>query len=243
MALRIDKYLVDLRSQANRWRRIDINGKEDSSFASKYLRRIILSLTSILLVWILKEGFSPSFVSYSSGVLSILVGLFITALIFSFDKFYPRESDKTKSFEIGIKRKENTQNEKLYHISFENITENNSQEKLSDTQAFNYSKQFAFVTGYNIVLCVFAIIALSLTTLFENPPEANPFAENLHKYTFTFQKLNWDSILLLFKLSIVAIQRFFILYWLFSIMYNTLFIVSSMVKFMTVKIDRSNDSN
>jgi len=236
MALRINKYLFDLRSNANRWERIDINGVEDDSFVSKYFKKVVLISISIFFVFILKSGFNSNFVAYSSTVLSILIGLFITAIIFSFDKFYPTDKNENKFYEVGIKRKDTEQPERIFQVSLENISVQNSKEKLSDTQAFNYSKQFAYITGYNIVLCVFAVVALSFSALFEKQ-----MIVNLREYEFNFHQINYSSVLLFLKLSFVALQRYFVVYWMLSVMYNTLFIVSSIVKFMTVKIDRNND--
>jgi len=210
MSLKLNKYLTDLRNNANRLERIDINGNETKSFFGKYSLRAFFSLISASFVYILNGGFSDMFISYASTVLSILIGLFITAIIFSFDKFYK-------------------------HIDPEVA---NSKEKLWDTQAYNYSKQFAFIIGYNIVLCIFAIVILSFSALFKDF-----FGIELHRYTLCINKINLVTFTRFCKLALVAMQRFFIFYWMLRIMYNTLFVVSSMVKFMTVKIDRENDSN
>ncbi len=138
MSLRLSKYLIDLRKNANRMSRTNINGITDNSFWGKNKQRIACALISAFFVWKLRNGFSQNFVSYSSTVLSILTGLFITAIIFSFDKFYQKPDNPNL----------------------------NSRQHLWDVQAYNYSKQFAYITGYNIVLCVFALIALSFTAFF-----------------------------------------------------------------------------
>lgn len=205
MPLKLNRYLIDLRNKAHRFERIDINGKEDTSFVGKYLLKIIFSLISIAFVYLLEDGFSENFVSFASKTLAILIGLFMTAIIFSFNKFY-----------------ENSVSE-----------EANSSEKLWDTQAYNYTKKFAYLTSYNIVLSIFVIVALSLNTLFQIP-----MSVNIHLFVFDYHQINRSSIWIFLKLSFIALQRFFILYWMLRVMYNTLFIVSSMVNYMTVKIDR-----
>jgi hypothetical protein len=211
MQRKLSKYLIELRQNANRWERIDINGDEDASFGAKYLKKFIFFLISIVFTYKLNEGFPHFFVDFSSKTLAIIVGLFMTAIIFSFNKFYE-----------PIKKEEQEKAD--------------ATEKLNDTQDFNYAKQFAYITSYNVVLCLFVLAALSLNTLFENS-----MSINLHQYDFNFKNIDINSVLLFFKLSFIALQRFFILYWMLRILFSTLFSVSSMVKFMTTKLNRNND--
>jgi len=207
MSLRLNKYLRILRKEASRFERTDINNKVDETFRAKYFVKISFSIVAIILVFLLKNGFGESFVSYVSSVLSILVGLFITALIFSFDKFYEPNNEENP----------------------------NSRIKLWETQAHNYAKKFAYITSYTIVLSIFTLVLLAVSALFEEETQLNVF--NL---SFCFECLNKDfNALKLFGIAFfVIVQRFLVLYWLLKIMYNTLFIVSSMVQYMTTKIDR-----
>jgi hypothetical protein len=208
MPLNLIKYLLQLRADAIKFERTDLNGKVATSFWLKNTRRIVCMSLSIGLVIFIEDGFSSNFISYASTVLSVLIGLFISAMIFSFDKFYKRIDLSTA----------------------------NATEKLWDTQSYNYSKQFAYITGYNIVMSIFAIALLTISALFEKP-----MSINLHNYVFTFDEFSKESILTFVFLSLITIQRVLILYWTACVMYNTLFLVSSMVKFMTLKLDRNND--
>lgn len=208
MSLKLSRYLKILRREASRFERTDINNKVDESFSAKYLVKIIFSVISVVLIWLLKDGFSDSFVSYVSSVLSILVGLFITALIFSFDKFYEPNNEEHPDSRI----------------------------KLWDTQAYNYAKKFAYITSYTIVLSIFTLVLLVVSTLFQAETKLNIF-----EYSFCLECLRAKDVnsLQVFVIALFVIaQRFFVLYWLLKIMYNTLFIVSSMVQYMTTKIDR-----
>lgn len=208
MSLRLNKYLKLLRKEANRFERTDINNKVDESFRAKYLVKIVFSVISIVLVLFLKDGLSESFVSYVSSALSILVGLFITALIFSFDKFYEPSS----------------------------VENPNSKIKLWNTQAYNYSKKFAYITSYTIVLSIFTLVLLAVSALFEKETQLNVFKLSFCSECISIKDLNPLKIFAI--AAFVIAQRFFVLYWLLKIMYNTLFIVSSMVQYMTTKIDR-----
>lgn len=206
MSLRLSKYLNDLQNGAHQFERININGKKSTTFWERNQRRIICFIPSILMIFFLKKGFSTDFVAYASTALSILIGLFTTSIIFIFDRYKPIKTDTA-----------------------------NSQEKLWDTQAFNYTKQFAYITGYCIVLCVYALILLSFSALFKEL-----FHTNIYNYHLNLQHVNLESICNLLIVGCVIIQRFFVTYWLVGIVYNTLFAISSMVKFMVVNIERND---
>ena len=206
MSLGLSKYLKDLRNEAHRFERTDINNKVSTSFWSRNQRRILCLIPTIAMLFFLKEGFSTDFVMYASTALSILIGLFTTAIIFIVDKYRPIENENP-----------------------------NSREKLHNNQAYNYTKQFANITGYNIVLCVFALVALAFSALFEKL-----FSMNICQYYFYWHDINFvDSAVNVAVVSAVITQRFLVLYWLASIVYNTLYAISSMVKYITVKIDRT----
>lgn len=205
MSLKLNEFLLELRNKAAYFEQIDINGIEEKSFIKRNIKTIICSVISTVIVYNLDNGFSSNFITYSSTVLSILVGLFITALIFSFDKFYATKAKKETS-----------------------------KDKLWDTQAYNYSKQFAYITGYNIVLCIYVLLLVAISSLFEDFMSLNIF-----DYYLDLQNITFSSLLTLGILLVVLFQRFFVIYWILSIMYNTLFIVSSMVNFMIARIDRN----
>lgn len=204
MSLKLRTYLKELRQEAHRLERTDINNRVDDSFLGRNRRRIICMLPSLLLVICLKTGFNDLFVNYASTALSILIGLFTTAIIFILDKYRPAD----------------TQNQ-------------NSRQKLQDTQAFNYTKQFSYITGYNIVLCVFTLVLLSLSALFPNI-----FGINIFEYEFIFKEISCIHIYNLIIALLIVIQRLMILYWLSNIIYNTLYAISSLVKYAVVNIER-----
>lgn len=190
--------------EAHRFERTDINNNVSISFWGRNQRRIICLVPSLILLFLLDEGFNSDFVAYASTALSILIGLFTTAIIFILDKYQPL-----------------------------NIQNPNSKEKLWDTQAYNYTKQFAYITGYNIVLCVFALVLLSFSALFKDF-----FNINIFQYSLNLKEIGVDAICNFLIVTLVVVQRLFVLYWLANIVYNTLYAISSMVKYMVVKIER-----
>jgi len=205
MSIRIFNYINQLRNKALELERRDINNKEATSFFGKHQRRIFCIIPSVLLVSFLKAGFPDGFIEYVSSVLAILIGLFSTAIIFSFDKFYEKKDLTTAS----------------------------SIEKLIDTQSYNYTKQFTYITGYSIILCLFSLVLLSFSFLFSD------FASvDLRNYKFDIKNVSIDKVRCFFLVFAVVLQRFLIFYWLSSIIYNTLFAIGSLVKYMTLKMDR-----
>ena len=137
MLLELNKYLIKLYKKTCKYRRTKIEGNVDKTFWGKYLIRFISLTLSLLILFYLPKGFPDSFIEHISGILSILVGLFITALIFSFDKFYSKKKDLQQ-----------------YN------------DKLNDTLDFNFTKIFTNITSYTIVLSIFCIVIVSLYILF-----------------------------------------------------------------------------
>lgn len=156
------------------------------------------------LILVWLKGFTSDFVAYASSALSILIGLFTTSIIFILDKYQSIDLEQA-----------------------------NSREKLWDTQAYNYTKQFAYITGYSIVLCLFTLVFLSFSALFEDF-----FSIDISLYYLDLKKLDIISLSNFLCIIVVIFQRLMIFYWLASIVYNTLYVISSMVKYMIVKIER-----
>ncbi|MEN9917785.1 MAG: hypothetical protein RL662_221 [Bacteroidota bacterium] len=233
MPKKLNNYLSDLRTNAKKYGSIDINGEIDNRFLYRHGKTIICAIISIIVIIFLKNGFSTTFIAYAGTILSILIGLFITALIFSFDKFY--SSEKKNKYNVYPIKKDAS---KQYIIEEEEKDNISSTEKLLDIQAYNYTKQFSYITGYNIILCIYVLLLLAISSLFEGSMNINVFKSTL---ILDYKQIELENILLLLLSLFVIIQRFFVLYWILNVMYNTMFVVSSMVNFMTIKIDRKND--
>jgi hypothetical protein len=213
MSLKLSKYIPELRNNANKMEQYDLTGHNtEESKNYTFSKRRIASLTiGIIVALLMGKGFSSSFISYVSAVLSILVGLFINSLIFGMDKFYKKPVKKNL----------------------------NSQEKLWDKKSYNYNRQFLYITGYNIVRCIFTLVILSLSAIF---PLFNDCTD-LRNYTIAFEKLSMQHFYNGFIYIIVFLQKFLVIYWIGCIVHNTLFIVSSMVTFMVLKSKTAEINN
>lgn len=205
MSLRLCKYIQELSKQASIWEQKDINNNVEKSFWGRHQGRIICATPAIIIFYLLKNGFPQDFVAYASSVLSIIIGLFSTAIIFSFDKFWAKK----------------------------NLDNASSTEKTIDTQSYNYTKQFIFITGYSIILCIIVLGLLSFSSLFSSPMDIV-----IWDYYFDMSNLNMEKVKNFFLVLFVVSQRIIVLYLILRIMYNILFVISSLVKFMSLRMNR-----
>lgn len=208
MSLKLKSNLIELRDKANYFERTSINNVVDNSFKAKYFKKALFAGISIILFLLLENGFPKEFIAFISSTLAIIIGLFITSLIFSFDKFYEK-----------------------------NLSENpNSREKLWEIQSFNFAKKFAFITGYTIILCIFSLLLLSLSALF-----FERISLNLFEYNFCLECLfsnTKHSLGLFFINTLILFQRVLVFYLLLRIMFNTVFVVTSMTEYMLIKLEK-----
>lgn len=215
MSIALFRYLKKLKQKAYQFEKIDINGDPVNSIASKYILPLVFYVIPILAIFLLRTGLPINFVSFLSTTLSIFVGLFITALIFSFDKFYsPIDEEKKESVVIS------------------------SNDRLIDIQSLNFIRQFAYITGNTIVLSIYCIFILMISSLFDDWFNLNL----MELYWVNYKNITCENIVLFIRVNINILLRFCTFYWILKILYNTLFIVSGLVIHMIAKIDR-NDHN
>lgn len=227
MSLNLNKYLKELKQNKNYFEEVDINGKREKNVLKKNFRCILITFISIVIVYNLDYGFNKDFISLVSTILSILIGLFTTSIIFVFDKLYIFSDKKREEYEIIIK---NNNEIKENLISIDNKSQQTSSEKLKEVQTYNYFIQFVYIIGYNIVLCIYVLLLLLLNSLFYEFMKFNIF-----DYKFCINNLRIDLIINFFIVGIIVLYRFLVLYWTLNIMYNTLYAISSMVNFITKK--------
>ena len=76
--------LFDIAKRAREFYAIDINGEDVSKFKTVYRQRLLSISCAVTISCIYPFNLPSDFLNYGSSVLSILVGLFITAIIFSY---------------------------------------------------------------------------------------------------------------------------------------------------------------
>src|SRR5690554_3611496 len=191
MFLKLSKYVRELYLKSFKYKRTDINGEIDKSGCSKYLMRGLFIVISLVILFVIPKGYSNDFIEHISGILAILVGLFITTLIFSFEKFYTKKKISDRF-----------------------------DEKLKDTQDYNFTKIFTNLTSYTILLSILAIILVSIYVLFKDY-----FSFDISNVEFNIKECNTSLTVRFFIVSFVRILTF---YSLLNILYNTVFVVVTM---------------
>ncbi len=139
------KYLKIVRKKAHKYERIDINGNEIKPLKF-YFRVFVFVFISLLLLFVSRNGFSEKLLEYCVSALSILIGLFITILVFVSEKIPDKEE-----------KNENT----------------SGKERTKKIQLFNFYKQFSFMIGRTTILSVYCLIVIFI--LMQIGVSYNPF--------------------------------------------------------------------
>lgn len=214
-------------SKARESETLDINNRR-KPFIRRNGRLLLSYPLSFIVLLTLPAGYNNDFLQLGASILAILIGLFLTALVFALDKFYipPRKKD-------GDYRVETTENDQTrgIEISVEEIKYENAQEKLWQKQSLYYVQQFNVLVGKNVIVGIWALALICTYVMYYNF-----FSVSLDDYSFV--AITLSSILLFLKLLLIIAFRFFICYFLIEMFYNTIRIISSMVNFMSIRIQR-----
>lgn len=214
-------------SKARESETLDINNRR-KPFIRRNGRLLLSYPLSFIVLLTLPAGYNNDFLQLGASILAILIGLFLTALVFALDKFYipPRKKD-------GDYRVETTENDQTrsIEISVEEIKYENALEKLWQKQSLYYVQQFNVLVGKNVIVGIWALALICTYVMYYNF-----FSVRLDDYSFV--EITLPSIFLFLKLLLIIACRFFICYFLIEMFYNTVRIISSMVNFMSIRIQR-----
>ena len=214
-------------SKARESETLDINNRR-KPFIRRNGRLLLSYPLSFIVLLTLPAGYNNEFLQLGASILAILIGLFLTALVFALDKFYipPKKKD-------GDYRLETTENDQTrsIEISVEEIVYENAQEKLWQKQSLYYVQQFNVLVGKNVIVGIWALALICTYVMYYNF-----FSVRLDDYSFV--EITLPSIFLFLKLLLIIAGRFFICYFLIEMFYNTVRIISSMVNFMSIRIQR-----
>lgn len=214
-------------SKARESETLDINNRR-KPFIRRNGRLLLSYPLSFIVLISLPAGYNNDFLQLGASILAILIGLFLTALVFALDKFYipPRKKD-------GDYRVETTENDQTrsIEISVEEIVYENAQERLWQKQSLYYVQQFNVLVGKNVIVGIWALALICTYVMYYNF-----FSVRLDDYSFV--EITLPSIFLFLKLLLIIAGRFFICYFLIEMFYNTVRIISSMVNFMSIRIQR-----
>lgn len=201
----------------------DINGNI-KSFLSKNCRIILGIIISTGLLLLVPSGYDDSFLQLVTTIVSIFIGLFLTALVFALDKFYKPNHCKIGDYNLEILHKNQLSK---YELSLDEIKHLNAQEKNFQKQSYRYLKQFVVLIGKCVIVSVWTLVLVCLYVIF-----VDYFRIDIYEYICM---KNWYI-----RIPIIVIVRFLISYYMIEIFYNTIRIISSMVNFMMAKFEKES---
>ena len=208
--------------------KLDINNQKQT-FIKRNCRYLFSIPICFVFVFTVTNGYSNDFLQLSASILSILIGLFITALVFALDKFYTPRNNDLGEYNIEIKENEEIKN---IEISIDKITNENAKDKLWQKQSLYYVQKFNLLVGKSVIIGVMALALICINVMF-----LDFFSIDISDYNFMKDITN-ETVLSLIKILVVVIVRFIICYYMIEIFYNTINIISSMVNFMSVRIKK-----
>lgn len=201
----------------------DINGSIKSCF-SKNFRIILGVIISTSLLVLVPSGYDDSFLQLVTTIVSIFIGLFLTALVFALDKFYKPNQCKIGDYSLEIWHEDQPNK---YELSLDEIKHLNAQEKKFQKQSYRYLKQFVVLIGKCVVVSIWTLTLVCLYVIF-----VDYFRIDIYEYICM---KNWYI-----RVPIIVIVRFLISYYMVEIFYHTIRIISSMVNFMIAKFEKEN---
>lgn len=222
-----DTFLRWLYREAREYERLNINGQPKAP-ARRNARYWIAIPVSAFVCCSLPGGYPPTFLEMASTILSIFIGLLLTALVFALDKFYQPRKDTPSDYDIEFYENDRLRN---LQISLNPIVHPDSKGKLWQKQSKQYISKFNVLVGVNVLTSLWALALICLCTLY-------PDWLGTDLRTYTWVAPTPGTILTFIGLSAVTAVRFLISYFLIGIFYTTIAIISSMVNFMSVKINR-----
>ncbi|MDE5660733.1 MAG: hypothetical protein K2I28_07585 [Muribaculaceae bacterium] len=222
-----DIFITRVYRQARQFERLDINGKPKGCWRrnARYLTALPLS---VLICALLPSGYPAAFLEMVATILSVLIGLLLTALVFALDKAYRPTDNDCADYNLEIAEGDETRD---LQFSVNRVRHANAREKLWSKQSSFYISKFNILVGKNVITALWALALVSICVLF---PDC--FTVNFSDYMITAPTI--ESILKFVGLAAVTSVRFLICYFFIDIFYNTTGIISSLVNFMSIKIHR-----
>jgi hypothetical protein len=193
-------------SEGNRLQKRDVNGKVLTTKKLSQTQLLSFALAIILLL-VLKKGFTDNFAGYTISFLGIFIGLFTNIIISMYDK--------SKSLMIGYSEKDEI-------------------EKAKTKQIRNYLVQFTGLTSYSILLALVCIVLLLISLsngALKNDIMSFSFINSFKEINFTSLKLFLGLMFLIsYRFSVVYILSNFFIITIFSITSYFTFLLSEYKK-------------
>lgn len=122
--------------------------------------------------------------------------------------------------------------DKFREIDFDRKNKTERQ-KFSLIQKKNFFKQFTALTSYSILISITCILLLSLSLL------TNYFNVNVFQYEFitNVDNITWESFLKFIVLSVIILQRVFIIYFFLDFLLMVVYALTSIYHYISIEFD------
>lgn len=197
-------------------RSVDINGNKQP-ITKRIARPVVFSIVSCFLTFYYNI-ITSAFIDYIKDIVSIFVGLFLTVLVFAYDRFdfkHPSLSQNEDDTNAD-KRSSNIQ-------------------KLQTIRMYNYAKKFIYAIEFNIITGTFLLGILVLPLDFPSL-----FNIDFSDYTIAKDIISINAFKIFVKLLLVFVIKAIALFLVLLIFYYTLYAVTHLEKYMNLK-NNEND--
>lgn len=155
-----------------------------------------------------------SFIDYIKDIIAIFVGLFLTVLVFAYDRF-------------GLKHPSPSKNEDEKDAD----KRSSNQKNLQAIRMYNFAKKFIYAIELNIIIGTILLGVLILPLDFPSF-----FDVDFSDYSFAENIVSVKACVLFTKLAFVFVVKAVALFLILHIFYYTLYAVTHLEKYMSLKI-------
>lgn len=223
-----DSFLKYLFLKARKYETLDINNKKKESFWFRNMRYLISYPVSLFILLTHPEGYSNDFLQLSATIIAILIGLFLTTLVFAVDKFYVSFRNECSDYKIDIYEDEVNRN---IDLSVNKVKLKNSNDNIFQIRSLHFIRNFNILIGKSVVVGIFDLVLICFNILYIDCFDVDIFAYTLAPITF-------HSFFVFCQIILVIFCRFFICYWIVEIFYNAIHIIAKLVNYMSVGIKK-----
>lgn len=190
-----------------------------------WLLLIILYALCVAAIWYQNNGFEE-LRDVLMGILSTLIGLFITALVFAIEGLPVGQNKRHGLFDIEIQSNGKVQQKILYYQEKHNKT---SKDQIRENKLYYYASNIQYAITVNIIFALVALLFLLVDALFTNIFSLTDVAKYIQAFFETY------SVKYLFKGGVPVLMRAFIIFDMLIIILNTLYVIIALMQFSDVK--------
>ncbi len=224
---REDSFIHFVYTKARESETLDINNRR-KSFVQRNGRLLLAYPLSTVVLLTLPGGYNNDFLQLGASILAILIGLFLTSLVFALDKFYIPPRKNKSDYRLDLTEKDIT---RKIEISVDEIVIENTREKLWHKQSLYYVQKFNVLVGKCVIVGIWALALICIYVMYFD-------FFNLNYKDYCFVTITLSSVLTFLKLLLIFVVRFSICFFVVEMFYNTIRIISSMINFMSVRISK-----